>query len=816
MNNDCHDLVSGFQAPCSATRISGRLTFVMLLFAFTTALSDQAPSYSGLEPDEFMKTWLVLGPIPVSEEASPDEMRQKTAFAEDLLKAAGGAALVRASAGAQVAIDGKIYRWRSVQSSSDTVNLAVAKEPEAFAIAYAWAEIEMPAARKALLGIGSNDGVKVWLNGRLIHENWIGRPVRADNDIIAADFVRGRNRLLVKIQNMRGPWGFASRLLGPQAQAERLIAAGWNGDLDAARLLIDRGVDVNSRAASGLTAIQAARLRGRNEMVAFLAGKGADTQAAIPPRGNVIDALLKRAIESDAPGAAVLVAQNGKILFEKGYGLASVEHGVAVTPRTRFRIGSLTKQFTAAAILRLQEQGKLSVNDRLSKFIAGYPRGNEVTVHHLLTHTSGIHNYTTEPDFLETVTLGVKPEDHIESFKDDPFDFDPGEKWVYSNSGYFLLGHIIEKVSGKSYGDYLREAFFEPLDMKDSGVHEATAVLAREATGYSFEGTGLRKALDWDMSRAGAAGALYSTVQDLYRWNEALFSGKVLSEASLEAAFVPVKIAEDDPVQPKEAGYGYGWMVQKFRGRQEISHGGGLHGFLSHLLRLPEERFTVAVLVNCWPTPPGVDLDPGALAREIVDAYLGETLAPRAIPKIDTNVSAAALEDVVGRYDYGTAILTVTREGDRIFAQLAGQPRFEIFPKSDNTFFWKVVEARVTFVKDENGRVNKAIHRQGGQTLHAPRLQDLQEAKVDPKLYDIYAGRYDYGGKAILTVTREGDRLFAQLTGQPKLEIFPSSETEFFWKVVNAQITFVKDDDGKVRGAIHEQAGRTFDAPRMK
>jgi hypothetical protein len=161
------------------------------------------------------------------------------------------------------------------------------------------------------------------------------------------------------------------------------------------------------------------------------------------------------------------------------------------------------------------------------------------------------------------------------------------------------------------------------------------------------------------------------------------------------------------------------------------------------------------------------------------------------------------------------AILTVTKEGDKVFAQLSGQPKFEIFPKSETEFFWKVVEAEVTFVKNETGAVTKAIHRQGGQTINAPKLEDVKTATVDATVYDAYTGKYDYG-KAIMTITREGERLFAQLTGQPKHEIFPKSETEFFWKVVNAQVTFVKDKSGKVTKAVHEQSGQKFEAPRME
>jgi CubicO group peptidase (beta-lactamase class C family) len=534
--------------------------------------------------------------------------------------------------------------------------------------------------------------------------------------------------------------------------------------------------------------------------------------AEMPSPEKEADALFSPLIKANDPGLAVLVAQDGKILFEKGYGLADREHQVAVTPETKFRIGSITKQFTAAAILKLQEEGKLSVNDKLPKYIWDYPRGDEVTLHHLLTHTSGIHSYTSKPGFMEQVTNATTTEQLIKSFQNDPYDFDPGAKWSYDNSGYILLGDIVEQVSRKSYAAFLRENFFQPLGMTNTGVYSSDLALTHEALGYSFQDGKFGRAVNWNMSWAGGAGALYSTVEDLYRWNEGVFNGKVLNAASLKAAFTPVKTKENKDDDSGD-GYGYGWIVGKRRGLQEIWHNGGLNGFSSSLLRLPKENFTVAILANSEPEAPKVA--PGELARKLVDIYLGDKLAP--LPLANMDVSPKAFEAVAGRYDFGGPILTVTKEGDHLFAQLSGQQKQEIFPTSETDFFWKVVEAHITFVKDKDGKVVKAIHHQNGLTINAPRLEDLREAQVDSAAYDSVVGKYDYGqGKAIMTVTRDGNRLFAQLTGQPKFEIFPKSETEFFWKVVDAQVTFVKDDKGEVTKAIHHQGGRSFDAPKIE
>lgn len=788
---------------------------VGLILVSTLAVASDRATYVDLPPDAFLREWLVLSPIPVSAAPTPDEAAQKQAFATDLLTAAGGEAGVEPRAGAKVKIAGADYEWRLIQAKADALDSGDLGGQREFAVAYAWAEIEMPEKASVLLGIGSDDGLKVWVNGKLVHENWIGRAAQIDDDVVAVELPKGRSRLLLKVQNMQGPWGFVCRRMGKAALTEKLGAAARQGDALKVGLLLDRGADANAFGKLGLTAAQVARLRGQKEVMDLLASRGADQKAPLPPPEKLVDSLLGSLIKPDGPGAAVLVARDGRVLFQKAYGLAQVEGRVQADPDTKFRIGSITKQFTAAAILKLQEEGRLSVNDPLTRFLPDYPRGGEVKVHHLLTHTSGIHSYTDKPDFIASVTTPVKAEDQIRSFKNDPFDFDPGKKWLYSNSGYFLLGYIVEKVSGRSYGDYLRLKFFEPLGMKDTGVHRSDVALDHEALGYQFENGEFKKAVNWDMSRAGGAGALYSTTLDLNRWNEAVFGGKVLSKASLEAAFTPVVLQGEDPAAPKDAGYGYGWSIATFRGLQEIGHGGGLQGFVSYLLRLPKLNFTVAVLVNAAPPAPGVD--PGSLAHDVVEAYLGEALPPLERPTVDAKVSPQAKDAVVGRYDYGGAILTVTREGDHLFAQLTGQPRFEIFPRSETTFFWKVVEAEVTFVKDDKGRVVRAIHKQGGQTIDAPRLEDLQAVRLDPKALDAVVGRYDYGGgTSILTVTRDGDHVFAQLTGQPKFEIFPKSETEFFWKVVNAEVTFVKDKDGKVVKGVHRQGGKTIDAPRME
>ena len=434
-----------------------------------------------------------------------------------------------------------------------------------------------------------------------------------------------------------------------------------------------------------------------------------------------IDALFADSIRSNTPGAAVLIARDGKRILEKYYGLAQIEASVPITRDTRFRIGSITKQFTAAAILKLAEQGKLSVNDPVSKYIPDWPRGQEVTLRHLLNHSSGIHNFTAKPGFQLNVTTAIPLDVLMASFKHDPYDFTPGAKFSYSNSGYVLLGFIIEKVSGQTYANFLRKTFFEPLGIANTCVYPSSSPLVNEAFGYSYENGAVRRCLNWDMSNVPAAGNLYSTALDLFLWNEALFSGKVLSPTNTRAAFTVGVLAGDDPTHPEDIGYGYGWTMDRLNGAREISHGGELAGFGSYLLRLPDYNLTVVVLLNCVPQLP--NLQQWALARRIARITLGPELPPDAEPKIATNVPPTALAGITGRYDMGDGMtLVVTNESGHVFAKITGRKKFELLPESDRTFFVNSGQAVATFVRNTNDQVVKVILRQAGDRIDAPKL----------------------------------------------------------------------------------------------
>ena len=517
---------------------------------------------------------------------------------------------------------------------------------------------------------------------------------------------------------------------------------------------------------------------------------------------------LREVTKGDSPGVAVLVARDGKIVFQGGFGLADLEKKTPVTPETKFRIGSISKQFTAAAILKLAEEKKLAVTDKLSKFFPDFPRGGEVTLHHLLTHTSGIHSYTDKPDFYAKVGKPIEAGALIESFKNDPPDFAPGAGFHYNNSAYFLLGEIVAKVSGKPFGDYLRATFFEPLGMKDTGIFVNANPPPSMALGYSWNDGKIAPALDWDMSWAGGAGALYSTVGDLFRWDEALFGGRVMNDASFKAATTPVAL----PANVDGMIYGYGLLMFDVKRLRAIGHGGGLNGWLSDLVRLPDQNCTVVVLANAMPPPPG--LTPVEISHSLAGKFLENETKKMPPLTEDKTVDPKTFSAFTGRYDYQGAVMTVTAEGDHLFGQLTGQPKYEIFPKSANEFFWKVTDAQVVFIRNEKGEVTAARHTQNGNTFKAAKLGD-DAVTLTPEQLDAFVGQYQYG-PAVMTVTRDGGQLFAQLAGQPKYPISPKSATEFEWRVVKAGVVFAKGEDGRVTKAVHTQNGTTFDAPKIK
>ena len=344
-------------------------------------------------------------------------------------------------------------------------------------------------------------------------------------------------------------------------------------------------------------------------------GQDSKTQEAL----RDADAYITSQIAQDTFRGAVLVGINGKIEFEKGFGFADEEGGTLNSPATEYRIFSMTKQFTGACILLLGERGLLNVQDPVSKYVADLPESwRQITIHELLTHTSGIPNYPDmTPRAKELDRLGATPREMLEIAATKPLEFKPGTQLHYSNTGYILLGMVIAKVSGQTYAEFLKKNIFKPLGMENSGYDDQALILRNRAAGYSFRDGHAINATFGDMTVPFSAGGIYSTVEDIFRWNEALTKpGSLLTARSLDQMFA---------IYPETTAYGgqnygYGVVIAHKFGKLLYYHGGGWYGFGSILQRYPKEHVCIVVLANTD------HANPGDIADHIGIALFGQPL----------------------------------------------------------------------------------------------------------------------------------------------------------------------------------------------
>jgi len=448
--------------------------------------------------------------------------------------------------------------------------------------------------------------------------------------------------------------------------------------------------------------------------ICILWGRGAagNAQAASSETGQ-IESRLDEVAKSYTPGNAfmgsVLVVEKDKVLLNQGYGMASLEWAVPNTPETKFRLGSLTKQFTAALVLLLQQDGKLNVNDPVSKYLPDAPKTWEkITLASLLGHTSGIPNFTNDKDFGTWSASARTPAEEIAYFRDKPLDFEPGAKFDYSNSNYEVLGVVIEKVSGKHYGDLLRERIFEPLGMHDTGLDNDELILPKRAQGYAPSPHGLIAARSESMSVPWAAGSIYSTTGDLLKWERGLFGGKLLSPASLVAMTTPGK-----------GRYGFGVGIDERDGSRVIGHGGGIEGFNTQLTYLPDRQLAVVVLANVN------GAIPTTMAAQLLDVALGKKVVLAGERK-EVPIGKAALAKFVGTYVLAPEFsLTFALDDDGLIAQGTGQSAVGLVYQGQvdghPRFFNEKVNAEIEFVPDASGAFPSIVLHQGGHDVPGKR-----------------------------------------------------------------------------------------------
>jgi CubicO group peptidase (beta-lactamase class C family) len=427
------------------------------------------------------------------------------------------------------------------------------------------------------------------------------------------------------------------------------------------------------------------------------------TASCLAQNKNSIDmARMEQIIQSYVPKqfmGTVLVAEDGKILLDKGYGFANLEWEIPNTPTTKFRLGSITKQFTAASILLLEERGKLKVEDPVKKYMPDAPAAwDKITIFNLLTHTSGIPNFTSFPEYRDTEAAPTTPEKLVARFRDKPVDFEPGTKGNYSNSGYVLLGYLVEKISGQSYSDFVQQNIFTPLGMKDSGYDSNSAIIDHRAAGYSRGKDGPVNAGFIHMTIPFSAGALYSTTEDLLRWEQWLFGGKLLKPESQAKMTTPFK--ED---------YAFGLDVTTKDGHKRLHHGGGIEGFNTSLTYFPDDKLVVAVLANL--NGPFAE----QIGNQLSQVAHGEKVVLVSERK-EVSVSPEILKQYVGTYELSPSFsLVMTLENGQLISQATNQGKVPLFAESQTKFFLKVVDSQVEFFKNDKGEVTHLMVYQNGR-----------------------------------------------------------------------------------------------------
>lgn len=521
--------------------------------------------------------------------------------------------------------------------------------------------------------------------------------------------------------------------------------------------------------------------------------------------------ILSNTYKADQPGAAALVARGDEVVFLGAAGMADLELGVPLAADMVFEIGSITKQFTAAAIMLLAEEGKLAVSDPITRHLPSYPSyGNSITIEHLLTHTSGIVSYTGIPGYMAAkVRNDVTVQELIDVFKDLPVEFAPGERYSYNNSGYILLGAIVEAASGMSYEDFVRKRFFEPLGMRNAYYGCSTCIIPRRASGYDGEPEAYTNQQYLSFTQPYAAGSLMMTVDDLYRWSRALFGGKVVSAASLKRMTTPYVLKNGDSTS-----YAYGLAATNIRGRRAIRHGGGIFGFVTNALYLPEEDVFVAVFSN---NAAGV-IDPGLPASKLAAVAVGDPF---------TEFEAITLgEDVLRRYVgvyeiNNNARRTVTLRDGALYTQRTGSGAIRAYPASPTRFFYRTSLSHFEFVV-EGDRVAAMVMYQDGsrQSERAVKISDevptVQTITLAPSILERYVGVYELQPGFDLTITLTGNQLMAQATGQRSFRINPTAETQFVLDGVDARITFVLGADGKASSLTFHRGGRDMPGSRKR
>lgn len=550
-------------------------------------------------------------------------------------------------------------------------------------------------------------------------------------------------------------------------------------------------------------------------MKASLLACAATALAAAVPAGAVpadfkarADALLKTSYPAAGPGAAVIVTDDGKIVYEAGRGLADITAKTPITPATVFRMGSISKQFSAAIVLQLAAEGKLSLDDKLSRFLPAFPKpGADATVAQLLNHTVGVQSYTNIPGWMveANTNKAYTTEQMIAQFKDLPSPFKPGEKWDYNNSGYVLVGAVIEKVTGKPWYQNVDERIAKPLGLTTIRYGVLEGETPNMAAGYTDAEGKVAPAQKIHMSVPHAAGALIGSVEDLAKWADALHHGKVVPQPYYARMIAPTSLPDGS-----KQDYGFGIAPREVRGHPAIGHGGGIFGFSTDSIYLPQEDVFVAVFTNS----DSPQTDPAMVMLKLA-AMAADDPFPT-FHKVAFHAKAVAPWVGVYKLDKGERRLFL--RGGKLFTVRSGGGELEAYAAGKGRYFYDNSLSWFELKRDAQGTPMVAMYQEGAPT---PELSSRSgPIPPEPKAADVpratlqsYVGSYSSPiGPVAIALPPKGP-MTAQLTGQPPIPLRAVSVTEFRTVGADARVIF-QVEGGKVSGLVLRQGGREMPAKK--
>lgn len=537
-----------------------------------------------------------------------------------------------------------------------------------------------------------------------------------------------------------------------------------------------------------------------------------------------IDNLLNSSYPEKNPGISVLISENEVPVYKKAYGMSDIESGSKSVPENLYAIGSMTKQFTAIGILILVNEGKVKLDDDIKKYIPDYnTHGKTITIENCLTHSSGIPSFTELKGFDKIYTKKLSKDEIIKYFQDEELLFDPGTDFSYSNSAYFLLGIVIENVSGMTYEDFIQKNILDKAGMQHSYFGNWEKKIPMFATGYeSSDNNSYAKASYFDWSWPFSAGNIISSTSDLLEWNNALVNEKIIPVSLLKTAWSPYMLAGG-----VNSNYGYGWNVTQLNNYTIIKHGGAINGFLSDGIYIPEKKIYITALSN----------NSGKSPDEVTNKILLKILNINDEDPVSVNLDKSAFDEYTGAFEVnrsGGRLLKnfsgekqyrfIVNGGDSLVMSRTGGSKFGFFPYAKDKFFLKESGKRFDYIRNSEGKITALKVYDYPVTLGPADIcqkvnvelpAERKEITLTPESMKKFEGEYELQPGFILKFFVENGNLFVQPTGQKTLQMHPESENKFFLKEVDAQAEFVQDADGKVNSLIFTQ-GQKFECKRIK